>query len=158
MLKILILPLLLFFHPIHVTVISIDQAKGTDSLKVFFRMYYDDFLRDYKSFEPDFNIETLSGDKLVPDDLINKYFNDRVQIYVNHKLLTGKLITVSTDTYEIYMNLLYKSEKNPKKFKIKNKVLTELYSDQTNLIFININKNEQAMRLTSEHYQESLSF
>ena len=158
MLKILILPLLLVFHPVHVTVTTINQAQGTDSLKVFFRMYYDDFLRDYKSFDPDFSFEKISGDKPVPDDMINKYFNDRVQIYVNHKLLTGKLLTASNDTYEIYMNLLYKSEKNPKKFKIKNQVLTGLYNDQTNMILISINKNEGAMRLTPEHYKETWSF
>ncbi len=65
MLRILILPLLLVFHPVHVTVTTINQAQGNDSMKVFFRMYYDDFLRDYKSFDPDFNIENLSGDKPV---------------------------------------------------------------------------------------------
>jgi hypothetical protein len=158
MLKILILPLFLVFHPVHVTVTTIDQAQGTDSMRIFFRMYYDDFLRDYKSFDPDFSFEKISGDKSVPDNMIIKYFNDRVKIYVNHKLLTGKLLSASNDTYEIYLNLLYKSDKNPKKFKIKNQVLTGLYSDQTNMIFINISKNEEAMRLTPEHNKETRSF
>ena len=158
MLRILILPLLLAFHPVHVTVTTIDQAQGTDSLKVFFRMYYDDFLRDYKSFDPDFSFEKISGDKTIPDDMINKYFNERVQIYINNKLLAGKLLTASNDNYEIFLNLLYKSEKNLKKFKIKNQVLTRLYSDQTNMIFVSINKNEGAMRLTPEHNKEALLF
>ena len=158
MLRILILPLLLVFHPVHVTVTTISQAQGNDSMKVFFRMYYDDFLRDYKSFDPDFNIENLSGGKPVTDEMINKYFNNRVKIYVNNKLLAGKLVTASNDSYEIFMNLLYKSEKNPRKFMIKHQVLTGLYSDQTNMIFISIIKNEAAMRLTPEHRKEAWSF
>jgi hypothetical protein len=158
MLKILILPLLITFHPVHVTVTTISKAEGTDSIKVFFRMYYDDFLRDYKSFDTDYSLERISGDNHVPDEMINKYFNNRVQIYINNKLLTGKLIKTSSDTYEILINLIYRSEELPRKIKIRSQVLTGIYSDQTNMIYITINKNEGAMRLTPEHERETLAF
>jgi ribosomal protein S24E len=155
MLKALIFPILLIFHPVHVTLTSIDQAQGSDSLKVFFRMYYDDFLLDYKLYDPQFDFEKISGDQSIPADLVNKYFNDKVQIYVNHKLLKGKLLTVNIlDNYEICLNLLYRSDKEPQRIKIRNQVLTGLYSDQENMIFFSINKYEDAMRLTPEHYKE----
>ena len=95
MLKILILPILLIFHPVHVTLTTIDQVQGTDTMKVFFRMYYDDFLLDYKLFDPDLNLEKLSVNQSFPADLANKYFNDKVHIYINNKLLTGKVLTVN---------------------------------------------------------------
>ena len=156
MLKILILPILLIFHPVHVTLTSIDQVQDSDSLKVFFRMYYDDFLRDYKLFDPDCNLEKISGDQSFPSDLIDKYFNDRVHIYINNKLLTGKLLAVDIPgNYEICLNMLYRSDNRPKKFKIRNQVLTGLYSDQTNMIFFSINKYEAAMRLTPKHNKET---
>jgi Domain of unknown function (DUF6702) len=157
MLKILILPVLLIFHPVHVTLTSIDQIQGSDSMKVFFRMYYDDFLRDYKLYDPDTNLEKISVNQSFPSDLINKYFNDKVHIYVNNKLLTGKVLSENILDNEIFLKLLYWSDKDPKKIKIMNKVLTGLYSDQTNMIFISINKNEQAMRLTPEHDKETWS-
>jgi translation elongation factor P/translation initiation factor 5A len=53
--------------------------------------------------------------------------------------------------------MVYRSDKKPKKIKIRNQVLTGLYSDQTNMIFININKFEEAMRLTPEHDKETYS-
>jgi hypothetical protein len=158
MLKILILPILLFFHPVHVTLTSIDQIQGSDSMKVFFRMYYDDFLRDYNLYDPNCNLEKLSVNESFPADLIIKYFNDKVHIYVNNKLLTGKVLSENIQDNEIFLKLLYWSDKDPKKIKITNKVLTGLYSDQTNMIFISINKNEQAMRLTPEHDKETWSF
>jgi hypothetical protein len=158
MLKILILPILLIFHPVHVTLTSIDQIQGSDSMKVFFRMYYDDFLRDYSLYDPECNLEKLSVNESFPADLIIKYFNDKVHIYVNNKLLTGKVLSENIQDNEIFLKLLYWSDKEPKKIKITNKVLTGLYSDQTNMIFISINKNEQAMRLTPEHDKESWSF
>jgi Domain of unknown function (DUF6702) len=158
MLKILIFPILMIFHPVHVTLTTITQAQGADSMKVFFRMYYDDFLLDYKLFNPGFNLEKISVNQSFPSDLANIYFNDKVHIYVNNKLLTGKVMTVTVRDNEIFLNLLYRAEKDPKKIKIRNQVLTRLYSDQTNMIFISINKNEEAMRLTPEHDKETWSF
>jgi hypothetical protein len=158
MLKILILPVLLILHPVHVTLTTIDQVQGADTMKVFFRMYYDDFLLDYKLFDPDCNLEKLSVNQSFPTDLANKYFNDKVHIYINNKLLTGKVLTVKILDNEIFLNLLYRSDIDPKKIKIRNQVLIGLYKDQTNMVFININKNEEAMRLTPEHDKESWSF
>ena len=158
MLKILIIPILLSMHPVHVTLTTINQAEDTDSMKVFFRMYYDDFLLDYKLYDQNCNLEKISVNQSFTTDMINKYFNDKVHIYVNNKLLTGKVLTVTFQDYEIFLNLLYRSDKDPKKIKIRNQVLTGLYSDQTNMIFININKNEEAMRLTPEHDKETWSF
>jgi hypothetical protein len=155
MLKPLILSIFLIFHPAHVTLTSIDQVKGSDSLKVFFRMYYDDFLRDYRLYDPKCNLEKISGDQSFPPELLNKYFNEKVHIYVNNKLLIGKLLNVSIRYNEVCMNLLFISDKNPKKIKIRNKVLIRLYSDQTNMIFIHINKFQLAMRLTPKHIKET---
>jgi Domain of unknown function (DUF6702) len=155
MLKLIILNILLiFFHPVHVTLTSIDQAQDSDTLKVFFRMYYDDFLRDYKQYDPEFSMGKIHPDNAIPDDHLNKYFNDRVRIYINNKLLTGKLSAVSNDNIEITLSLLYMSVKDPEKFKIVNQVLIRLYSDQANMIFININKYQDAIKLTPEHFTE----
>jgi hypothetical protein len=158
MIKILILSILLIFHPVHVTLTTIDQVEGADSMKVFFRMYYDDFLRDYKLYDPDRNLENLSVKESFPSDLANKYFNEKIHIYINNKLLTGNVLNVTIQDNEMFLNLVYRSDKDPKKIKIRNQVLTGLYSDQTNMVFININKNEEAMRLTPEHDKESWSF
>jgi hypothetical protein len=157
MLKTLILPILLIFHPVHVTLTTINQVQGTDSLKVFFRMYYDDFLRDYKLYDPKCVLEEISGDQTFPADLIDQYFNDQVHIYVNNKLLKGKLLTVSIIDNEICLNLFYRSDNKPKKIKIRNQVLTRLYNDQINMIFISIYRINEALRLTPEHNKEIIS-
>ncbi len=156
MLKILILNSLLFFHPVHVTLITVNQAQESDTLKVFFRMYYDDFLRDYKLYNPDFKPEKNSEPEDFPDELMKKYFDDRVQIYINHKLLSGSMSNVSTDSYEIRLNLIYHSDKKPRNFKIRNQILIGLYSDQANMVYLNINKYENAIKLTGEHFEEDL--
>lgn len=158
MVKILILHIFLIFHPVHVTLTTIEQSKDSDSMKVFFRMYYDDFLLDFKVFDRDSKVEKLSGNQSFPPDLASKYFNDKIHIYVNNKLLTGNLLAITILDNEIFLNLLYQSDKDPKKIRIRNQVLTGLYSDQTNMVFLNISNNEEAMRLTPEHDKETWSF
>lgn len=157
MLKILLLNALLIFHPFHVTITSIEQEQNSDTLKVFFRMYYDDFLNDYKTYNPGSLPDIKSQDKAVSNDQINQYINDRIRIYINNKLLTGKLTDVFKDNFEISLSLYYKSAKKPKKFAIINRVLTGMYSDQTNMVYLNINNYQDAMKLTPGHFKEELN-
>lgn len=145
------------FHPVHVTLTTITQTQDSDTMEVFFRMYYDDFLRDYKVYDPQTKLEKISGSDSFPADLLNNYFSDKVRIYINNRLIAGKLLTVDIIDNEVFLKLFYLSTKAPKKIRIKNQVLTGLYTDQTNMVFISINKNEEALRLTPEHQNETLS-
>jgi hypothetical protein len=104
------------------------------------------------------NLEKLSITGSFPSDLANNYFNNKIHIYVNNKLLNGIVLSVTILDNEIFLNLVYLSDKAPKKIKIRNHVLIGLYNDQTNMVFININKNETAMRLTPEQDKETWSF
>ncbi len=77
MLKSLVLSIWFIMHPVHVTLTSIDHIAGTDSLKVFFRMYFDDFLRDYKLYDARTDLNNLPQGEAFPAGLMNKYFNDK---------------------------------------------------------------------------------
>ena len=158
MIKILIFNALMLMHPLHVTLTTINQDQGNDTLKVFFRMYYDDFLKDYRLFDPDFNSTVKNDTVIIPDDQIAKYFNSRVQIYINRKLLDGRLEKIENESYEVRLRMVYLSDKRPRNFRIRNHVLTAVYSDQSNMIFININGFEDAMKLTVDHIEEDRSF
>ncbi len=155
MLKILFFPIILMLHPVHVTLTTITQEPGADSMKVFFRMYYDDFLRDYKLYDPKCEIGKYSASQSFPGELLNRYFNEKVRIAVNNRKLTGKYTAIAIRDNEILMNLVFLSEKDPHKIKVINNVLTGLYSDQANMIYITVNRNERAMRLTPDHDRET---
>jgi hypothetical protein len=145
----------MMFHPVHVTLTTIDQAPGSDTLRVTFRMYYDDFKRDYRMFDDE--IQEIPDEKSIPFTSINEYFNNRVKIYINNRLLKGRLMDVEIpDNYEIILSLLYLSDREPEKFRIRNKILTRIYSDQKNMIFISINKYDEGITLTARSRKESI--
>jgi hypothetical protein len=143
-------------HPGHVTMTSIDYVQGTDSLKVFCRMEFDDFLKDLQTIDDDRNLIRLFNKQPFPSDLINQYFNSKVFIYINNKLLIGKLLRANITDNEINLNLIYRSGKKPKSITVRNLILTGWYSDQTNLMIIRINNSEEGIKLTPAHNEETL--
>jgi len=148
----------MFFHPVHVTLTSIDHVSGTDSLKVFVRMYYDDFLRDYRLFDTaGVSLNKFSGGKTFPADLMNNYLSEKVNISVNNKQLKGKLLNLVMADNEISINLLYKTVKKLKSISVTNMIMTGLYSDQANMTMIKIDDFEDGVKLTPEKSTESFN-
>ncbi len=136
---------------------SIEHITGTDSLKVLIKMDYDLFLRDYQTIDDDRDLHILYSYKPFPADFVNNYINSKINIYINNKLLNGKLLTMDLAEGEIYLNFLYRSVKKPKKITIRNTILTGLHSDQVNLTIIKINGFETGIKLTPEHNEETFS-
>lgn len=156
MLKTLVLSIWIFFHPVHVSLTSIDHVPGTDSLKVFVRMFYDDFLRDYKLFDSnDEIVKEMTVNQSFPAELMNKYLDEKVNISINNKLLSGKLLNLTLEDNEISMNLLYRSDKKPKTISVRNEIMTGLYADQANMTMIRIKNFEEGIKLTPEQPEQT---
>ena len=154
--KILTISFWLFMNPGHVTMTSIDYIKGTDSLRVSCRMEFEDFLKDLQTIDDDRNLRRFFSKQPFPSDLINQYFNSKVFIYVNDKLLIGKLLSAILVDNDINLHLIYRLSKKPKRVTVRNIILTGWYSDQTNLMIIRINNFENGIKLTPGHTEETL--
>jgi hypothetical protein len=158
MVNILAFSILLFLHPVHVTLTSIDQVRGNDSLKVFVKMYYDDFLLDYKLFDSsNETVKTLTVNELIPAALMNNYISEKVTIIVNNKELKGKLLNLDLADNEVKVNLFYRSVRKPKIITVKNYIMTELYADQSNMIIVRVNDFEEGIKLTQETKEQTFN-
>ncbi len=155
MLKILLFEILLTVNPAHVTMTSLEQIQGTDSLMVMIKMDYDLFLHDYQTIDDDRDMHKLYTYKPFPEVFINNYIRSKVFIYVNNKLLKGKLLSMDLTEGEISLKFLYQSAKKPRKITVRNTILTRLYSDQVNLTIIRFDDFEKGVRLTPEHIEET---
>jgi hypothetical protein len=155
MLKILAISFCLFIHPGHESMTSIDYVQGTDSLKVTCRMKFADFLKDLQTIDDDRNLRRLFNNQPFPSDLINQYFNSKVFIYINDKLLIGKLLSANLEDNDIILNLIYRISKKPKSITVRNLILTGWYSDQTNLMIIRISNFEKGVKLNPMHNEET---
>ena len=157
MLSTLTLTMLLFFHPVHVTLTSIDHVQGTDSVKVFVRMYYDDFLLDFNLAGKESIADMISSNQQLPEDHIADYINEKVNISINNKELTGKLLKVILADNEISVNLFYRSAIKPEVVAVRNTIMTSLYTDQANMVIIRIGDFEEGVKLTAEKDKQTFS-
>jgi len=157
MLKILAISFWIFMQSGHISMTSVDYVQGTDSLIVTCRMDFNDFLNDLQTIDDDRNLKRLFGKQPFPSDLINQYFNSKVYIYINGKLLFGKLLSANLDENDIILNLKYRLNKKPKSLTVRNLILTGWYIDQKNLMIIRINKFEKGINLSPEHNEETFT-
>jgi hypothetical protein len=157
MLKSLAIFTWLLFHPVHVTLTSIDQGPESDTLRVFVKLYYDDFLLDYQLFAKDSFPNNSSLSLPLSEALLNKYIDEKVNIYINNKRLKGKLLSQDLSDNELRLNLIYKSDKKPKLITVRNTILTNLYNDQANMTIIRINDFEEGIKLTPQVTEQTFS-
>jgi len=155
MLKIFVVGILIFFQPAHITMTSIDYVPGTDSLKVLVRIDYEHFLRDYQqTIDDDLSLQVLRGYKPFPAELTNKYINLKLFIYINKKLIIGKLVNAEVSHGTIRLNILYRPERKLNSLTVRNTFLTGLFSDVENLTIIRISDFETGIKFTQKHVEE----
>ena len=150
MLRTLFFSIWFLFHPVHVTLTSIDYMPASDLFNVFVRFYFDDFLRDYKSIDENFQNKDFSDTNSSSMGVMEKYIGEKIIITVNEKQISGKLHNMKLTDNEVSMNLEYKAGKKPKIITVKNLIFTSLYNDMSNMIIVKINDFEEGVRLTSD--------
>ena len=139
------------FHPVHVTLTSVDYAPKDGGLKVFIKMYSDDFLLDAQQ-----NDDAFLKDEKKSKEIIENYINQKLIIKSNNKPLKGKIesfelinnLEVFENEIKVYME--YKISKKPQELLVRNLIMTELYNDQSNLIIIKIDNFEEGFKFSSE--------
>jgi hypothetical protein len=133
---------------------NIEQAPGNDTMKVSLRMNHEDFVADFRLFDPSFKPGNEQDILIVPEEGINRYFNENVKIYINRKLLKGKLVSAAKDYYDLCLDFIFISNRDPVNFRIRNRIMTELNEDQENMVYLEINNYHDTLRLTSVNPEE----
>jgi len=157
MIKILALAISIIFHPVHVSLTSIEHVPGTDSVKVFVRMYFDDFLLDYKLFDKNISYNYDTDNQLFPEEMLAKYLAEKLIISVNNKQIEGKLLNrvLAAQENEISANLVFLAVRKPEVIAVRNEIMTGLYDDQANMTIIRVSNFEEGVKLTPEKTEQT---
>jgi hypothetical protein len=140
----------LFFHPVHVSLTSIDYIRETGNFKGFVRIYLDDFLLDCKQHGYEIEQERLIAGEPSSKAVLEKYLTEKLIVKVNGKTVKGNLENVSIADNEIDVELLYENRHAPRTITITSTIMTDLYSDQSNMIIVKVNDFEEGVKLTPE--------
>jgi hypothetical protein len=150
MLKLFILAFWFAAHPVHVTLLSVEYSDEDKAFSCFLKVYYDDFLLDYKLLTGTVPSIDINGKEENAKETIESYLADRVQIFAGDTKLNGKISGLSLSDNELKINMLYDYNKKSNKFTVKNSILTDIYKDQSNLLIFRYGNFEEGIKLTTE--------
>ena len=145
----LIFSIWLAFHPVHVSLMSIDYEPEGKVFNMFLKIYFDDFLLDSR-------LGAEGGDKLVfqgSDEFtrvfLTNYVNEKVRIMVNGDPVKAELGKMDLSDNELRMNFSFGSVAKVRSVTVRNQIMTSIYSDQANMLIVKVKDFEEGARLTA---------
>lgn len=166
LMKTSVLFLLLFFslssfntdHKFYLSVTEIQYNEKAQSLQIISRVFIDDLEKLLQSrYDQSIHL-TKKGDGEKVSDLIKKYLGQKMKVELDGK--PYKLNYIGKE-YENDMLLLYLEVPDVPEFKkigIQNAVLTDMFSEQKNLVHVEYNGEIKSLILTKDKDEDMLIF
>jgi hypothetical protein len=135
------------FHPVHVSLTSLDYNPDSGFVSGFVRIYLDDFLVDCSCGTKQEKL--IAGDKAAVMAL-NDYLNRKLIISLDYTSVKGEIKNVAINGNEIDINLHYISRTKPGIITVRSHIMTDIYDDQANMVIVKVLDYEEGARLTSK--------
>jgi hypothetical protein len=136
-------------HRFYVAIYQIDFVPQKKRLEITTRIFMDD-LNDAvtKAYKKSTNIGT---EKEKPEDitLLKKYLNDNFKLTVNGKPKAYTYLSREVESNVVICYLSVKEVAKVSSLQVDNSILTEVYSEQQNIIQFNNNGKKQNLLLSS---------
>lgn len=139
------------FHPIHIAVSEVQYAQDIKALQVMHKIFIDDFEDHIERIEAaqgnTINLK-LSSKNEAPDTdaYIKKYIENHFEIRVDGKVYTGNYLGKEYETDAVWIYIEIENVPRPKQIQIKNTILVDFHSDQSNFIHFNIANQKKSLR------------
>jgi hypothetical protein len=123
-------------HPFHVSVVEINHNSRDQTLEFSCKLFTDDFekvlVQNYKA-----KVDLINPtNKAAMDSLIKKYILSHLSIKADGKQLPLNYLGFERENEAVYTYLEVENIKAVKKIELSNKLMQDLFKDQTNLIHI----------------------
>ncbi len=138
-------------HPVHVSIcnLEIENKKLTIAVKLFSHDFQLALQHNYGAL---IELEELTA----PENkaVVDKYINSALQLHLNQKEPV-RLSYSKTEMNEEAIWLYYSLDTDKiKKLEIQNKLLLDIFLDQTNLVIINHDGKQNGYRFNAKHFEK----
>ncbi len=146
------------FHKFYVSVTQIDYVPNKKRVEITSRIFIDDLEKALtKKYQKKPNI-TSSNELPEAEEWIKTYIKEKIKVSINKKPQVIEYLAkeVEGDVLIIYTKIAISKKINT--FDIYNTLLTEVYTDQQNIVHINVNSNKKSILLTNSVFQEKIDY
>ena len=155
----LLLPLFAFAaHKYYLSLTKIDYIKESKSVQITSRIFIDDLETSLnkkynKSFELDTNQELKDADKY-----IKEYTYKSLIININNKITSYNYLGKKYENDVIYIFAEIENIAEIKSIEVQNRILMDDFSEQQNIVKLNINNKRKSFILTEDSDKDLLKF
>lgn len=143
--------MLVAFHPVHVSLASLDYDGSNSKFSLFIKLYSDDLENDCRLMTDDPEL-LLYDDGFTPDTcILKRYFDEKIIIEIDGRRLEGVIGEVDSDAEEVRVSIDYQYKGEARSISVENRVMTDLFADQANLFIIRIGDWEEGVKFTPEY-------
>lgn len=146
-------------HPFHVSVCEIDYDEKAKVMQITQRLFIDDMETAIKQIDGKQKLNIL--DKAFSptlDGFFKKYFSKKLSITVNGKVLAVTYLGHEIEGDAVWCYLETEKVKKIKTVEIKNELLFETFTDQSNIIHIKIAGETRSLKLTNQERKGAVIF
>lgn len=131
------------FHPVHVSLTNIEYNDTKKSYEITLKFFKDDFNKILeKKFNTSINLQDSSSSP-AEKKMVAEYINNHLKISaLKNKIISKYIVNKQVAKYSVWYYLQIPDRKLPKKIKIVNTLMLDLYSDQTNLVIVKVGEKE----------------
>ena len=146
------------WHKFYVSVTQIDYVPNKKRIEITYRIFIDDL---EKALEKKYKKKVyLTSTKELPEaeTLIKTYLKENIKISINKKPQEIVYLTreVEGDVLIFYSKIAISKKINT--FEIFNSLLTDVYSEQQNIVHVNINSNKNSFLFTNSDTQQKIDY
>jgi hypothetical protein len=151
--------ILLFLHPIHLSVSEINYSEKDKALQITSRIFLDDLELSIQNELNEKELDLLEpGNGRTTEKLISEYVTKHLSIKLDGKIQKLNFLGFEREDPAI---ICYIEIENTKKFKIieiKNDVIMETHHDQSNLVHVTYKGPVKSLRLLRDKPSDVLTF
>ena len=146
------------WHKFYVSVSQIDYVPKKKRIEITNRIFIDDL---EKALEKKYKKKVyLTSKRELPEaeTLIKNYLKENIKISINKKPQNVEYLAreVEGDVLIFYSKIAISKKINT--FEIFNSLLTDVYSEQQNIVHLNINSNKNSLLFTNSDTQQKIDY
>lgn len=147
------------FHPLHISVTEIEYNDKVKSLQIISRIFVDDLetaIKDEKKL-PNLDILNPKGDQDTKA-LITEYLEKHFAISLDGKKQKMSFLGYEEENFAFVCYIEIEKVEGFKTLEVENTLITDTYSDQSNLVHVTYNGPVKSARLMKDKPKEKFTF
>ncbi len=149
------MPVLLWAHAFYISISEI-VYEADHSVTITIKMFTND-LQDAIHHQHNKTIALTANGK-IPEKYLEQYISSKFNIAINGEAQTLHLIQQTTEVESTWCKLKITAVKNIQSLKVRNELLTELFSSQTNIVRIDNAGEKRFLKLGKAYFQDEVKF